>query len=345
MKVIDLFAGVGGLSLGFIQAGHEVVLAIESEKDIAKSYQLNHPKTYVVAEDITSLNYSSLFSMYKGVDIVIGGPPCQGFSQKGQRKTLDDPRNFLYKYFYEVVKLIKPKFFLLENVPNMISNMNGYFKNDIINSFNALGYTVDANVLTASNFGVPQIRNRAFFLGMLGNVGIKLPFDNARRTCVQEAIYDLPFIQSGEGKEFYNYTMFPTCEYQEKLRENSRGIYNHYATNHTSIAIERMSLIPKGKGRESLPKEHLTKSIFSGTWTRLTEDKPAVTITTRFDTPSSGMFIHPILNRCITVREAARIQSFPDNFIFFGTKSSQMKQVGNAVPPLLAYEIAKLIRS
>jgi DNA (cytosine-5)-methyltransferase 1 len=142
---------------------------------------------------------------------------------------------------------------------------------------------------------------------------------------------------------FFEYEGKPKSKYQKKLRGNSKGIYNHISTNHSKLAIERLKLIPKGKGREVLPPEHRTRSIYSGTWSRLIEDSVAATITTRFDTPSSGLFTHPILNRCLTVREAARIQSFSDNFIFYGTKTIQMKQVGNAVPPMLAGEIATVI--
>ena len=153
----------------------------------------------------------------------------------------------------------------------------------------------------------------------------------------------MPFIASAEGEDFYEYTYEPLSDYQKLLRKNSKGIYNHQSTKHSKIALERLAMIPKGMGREVLPQEHRTKSIYSGTWSRLKEDGVAATITTRFDTPSSGLFTHPILDRCLTVREAARIQSFSDTFIFYGTKFSQMKQVGNAVPPLLAFEIAKYI--
>lgn len=170
-----------------------------------------------------------------------------------------------------------------------------------------------------------------------------MPKPNNKKTTIKEAIYDSPNIKSGEGLDFYPYKNQPQSDFQKLMRKGSKGFYNHQATKHTKIALERLSLIPKGKGKEVLPAKHRTKSIYSGTWTRLRENEFAPTITTRFDTPSSGMFTHPILDRCITVREGARLQSFPDRFIFYGTKSSQLKQVGNAVPPLLAFEIAKII--
>lgn len=153
----------------------------------------------------------------------------------------------------------------------------------------------------------------------------------------------MPFIESGQGDEVSEYKTSPFSDYQKELRGTCDVLYNHVATKHSSIALKRLSLIPVGCGKEVLPPEHRTKSIYSGTWCRLLENGIAATITTRFDTPSSGRFTHPILDRCLTVREAARIQSFPDSFIFYGNKMSQMKQVGNAVPPLLAYAIAMQI--
>ena len=344
MRVADLFAGVGGLSFGFSMANFEIVFAIEHDSSIANTYKLNHLNTDVFSTDIEELNIKDLAQKYKNIDIVVGGPPCQGFSQKGKRLSLNDERNYLFKYFIGFVKEFKPKYFLLENVPNITTTSNGFFKNEIVNAFNELGYEVDVKTLIASDFGVPQNRKRAFFLGKKGSEKLLLPRTNNKKTSVKEAIYDLPQIQSGEGEDFYEYSSEPLSDYQKLMRKSSKGIYNHQATKHSDLALKKLSMIPKGMGKEVLPKEFLTKSIYSGTWTRLKEDGLAPTITTRFDTPSSGMFTHPILDRCITVREGARLQSFPDRFRFYGTKSSQLKQVGNAVPPLLAYSIAKIIK-
>lgn len=345
MKVIDLFAGAGGLSHGFAMADFSINFAIENDKEIAGTFRKNHPSTTVYDDDIRNLDINSLSNNHKEIDVVIGGVPCQGFSQKGKRLSTEDDRNYLFTYFIKFVEIFQPKYFLLENVPNITTTSNGFFKDEILSKFNKLGYEVDVKVLLASDFGVPQMRKRAFFLGKLGNQKLMLPSGNNEKTTVKEAIYDLPFIESGEGKAFYYYEKNPINNYQKLMRSGSDGIFNHQSTKHSKLALERLSLIPFGKGRESLPKEHLTKSIYSGTWTRLKENAFAPTITTRFDTPSSGMFTHPILDRCLTVREGARIQSFPDKFIFYGAKTSQLKQVGNAVPPLLAYEIAKVIKS
>lgn len=346
LRVIDLFSGVGGLSLGFRMEGFEISLANEIDKEIAESYTKNHPETKMINEDITKLNIEDVFKEYKNkVDVVIGGPPCQGFSQKGKRKSINDDRNFLFIYFYNVVKVLKPKYFVMENVPNLLTTENGYFKKEIIDLFEKIGYKITADVLIASDYGVPQNRKRAFIIGKLGKHKIELPNPLNINNTIWDAISDLAYLESGEGEFKQNYKLKPESEYQKLLREGSKYLYNHVATKHSEIAIERLMMIPPNKGREMLPKEHLTKSIFSGTWSRMIKDEVAVTITTRFDTPSSGKFTHPYLNRAITVREAARIQSFPDNFVFYGTKGSQMKQVGNAVPPLLSRQIALAIKN
>lgn len=343
LKVIDIFSGVGGLSQGFISKGFEIEFAIENDKEIARAYQLNHPNTTVYNDDIANVDFVNLKTKHPDIDVVIGGPPCQGFSQKGKRLSLNDDRNYYFRKFIETVKVFKPKYFVLENVPNILTTANGFFKNEIIRGFERLGYTVNTKTLNAADFGVPQNRKRAFFVGSLNGSLLKFPEPINVKTTIKEAIYDLPFIESGEGENYVDYNKKAFSGYQSKLRGKSKGIYNHISTNHSKIAIERLKLIPKGKGKEVLPEEHKTKSIYSGTWSRLLEDDVAATITTRFDTPSSGLFTHPILNRCLTVREAARIQSFSDEFIFYGTKTIQMKQVGNAVPPLLASEIATMI--
>lgn len=343
-KIIDLFAGVGGLSLGFEMSGFDIVLANEYDKPIASSYIKNHPRVNMIVEDITKLSLNQTFEKYKsGIDVIIGGPPCQGFSQKGQRKTINDERNFLFKYYYQVVKLVKPKYFLMENVPNLITTESGYFKKEIIKLFNDIGYSMSADILNAVDFGVPQNRKRTFILGKLGDKKLHLPKPAQKSVTIWDAISDLAFLESGQGEEVQEYRCIPQSEYQNILRSKSSLLYNHVSTKHSELAIKRMMLIPPESGKEVLPKEHLTKSIYSGTWTRMIKEEVSVTITTRFDTPSSGKFMHPYLNRAITVREAARIQSFPDHFRFYGNKCSQMKQVGNAVPPLLAKAVADVI--
>lgn len=342
--VIDLFAGVGGLSLGFEMKGFQVLLANEYDESIAAAYKVNHKSTDMIVGDITKLDLDKTFGAYKGkVDVVIGGPPCQGFSQKGQRKTIHDERNFLFKYYVAVVKLISPKYFVMENVPNLLTAEGGYFRKEIEELFNSMGYSLEYGVLNAADYGVPQNRRRAVIIGKLGEPAPKLPCAQKKTVTIWDAISDLAYLESGEGENEQAYRMAAESDYEKLLRKNSKILYNHVATKHSPLALERLALIPPNAGKEVLPKEHLTKSIYSGTWTRMKKDEISVTITTRFDTPSSGKFTHPFLNRAITVREAARIQSFPDTFKFVGNKGSQMKQVGNAVPPLLASAIADVI--
>ena len=344
-RVIDLFAGVGGLSLGFEQAGFQVVLANEYDAEIAAAYQKNHRESKMVVGDITKLDLEETFGPLAGnVDVIIGGPPCQGFSQKGQRKTIHDKRNFLFQYYVKVVELVRPRYFVMENVPNLLTAEKGYFQKEIAELFHNMGYSLNAGVLNAADYGVPQNRRRAVILGKRDGAAPELPRRQAKHVTIWDAIGDLAFLSSGEGQEKQPYADLPASNYAKSLRGDMNVLHNHVATRHSKLALERLALIPPNCGKEVLPEEHLTKSIYSGTWSRMIKDDISVTITTRFDTPSSGRFTHPYLDRAITVREAARIQSFPDSFIFLGTKSSQMKQVGNAVPPRLANAIADVIK-
>ena len=311
--MIDLFSGVGGLSLGFEMAGFKAVIANEYDASIAESYVKNRPHVKMIVNDITQLPIQETFSEYRGkIDLIVGGPPCQGFSQKGQRKSINDERNFLFRYYYEVVALVKPKYFVMENVPNLLTTEDGYFKKEIESLFESIGYKIVADVLNASDFGVPQNRKRAVIIGRLGDYPLSMPKPQTRKVTIWDAISDLAYLESGEGAEVQEYRYAPQSEYQRVLRDGSILLHNHVATKHSELALERLRLIPPNKGREVLPPEHLTKSIYSGTWSRMLKDDISVTITTRFDTPSSGRFTHPFLNRAITVREAARIQSFPD---------------------------------
>lgn len=338
MKAIDLFCGVGGLSLGLEMAGFQTVLGVEKNKDIAEGFKRNFPQAKCLVGDISKLSLNDYLDAIEGntIDLIAGGPPCQGFSQKGKRLSLNDERNFLFKYYLNLVAEIRPKAFLIENVPNLLSTSGGYFYNEILSSLEGLDYTVSAKVLKAEDYGVPQSRRRAFIVGIQGDNSFIFPEPNKDKVTVSDAISDLPVLKSGEGKDFFDYPSKAKSPYQARMREGSDGVRNHAATNHSAIALERLAMIPENGGKEHLPDEHLTKSIYSGTWTRLRANEQAATITTRFDTPSSGQFTLPTQDRCLTVREAARLQSFPDKFIFSGMKSTQMLQVGNAVPPLLA---------
>ncbi len=341
MKVIDLFCGVGGLSLGLEMAGFNAVLGLEKDEKIAEGYKVNFPKSRCLERDISTLSPEDYREILgdTDIDLIAGGPPCQGFSQKGKRLNLDDERNFLFKYYIDLVDSIKPKAFLIENVPNLLSTSNGYFYKEIQTALKAMGYTVSSKILNAKDYGVPQSRRRAFIIGIRGNTEFTFPTPLKKLVTVEDAIGDLPRLKSGESWDSLGYPNTAYSAFQKQIRKKSTNINNHKSTNHSDIALERLAMIPENGGKEYLPKEHLTKSIYSGTWTRLRSHEQAPTITTRFDTPSSGQFTLPTQDRCLSIREAARLQSFPDWFQFTGTKSTQMLQVGNAVPPLLAKSI------
>ncbi|TSD03407.1 MAG: DNA (cytosine-5-)-methyltransferase [Parcubacteria group bacterium Athens0714_16] len=341
MKVLDLFSGVGGLSRGFEMAGFCIVGALEYDKMIAESMKRNHKNTEIFVGDIRNIKPQKIKSKIKNVDVIIGGPPCQGFSLKGKRAGLNDERNFLFKEYIKYIKFFKPTYFVMENVPTILTEQGGYFKKQILNELTKVGYKISFGILDASDFGVPQNRKRAIFIGSLKDK-LLLPEKNTnRKITVWEAISDLSYLNSGDGNFESEYKIESRSKYQKKMRKNSKKLFNHVATKHSEIAIDRLKRIPPEKGKEFLSEK--ISSTFGQTWGRLEKNKPSPTIVTRFDTPSNGKNSHPFLHRAITPREAARIQSFPDDFIFFGNKSSIIKQIGNAVPPLLGEAIAKHI--
>ncbi len=277
------------------------------------------------------------------INMIIGGPPCQGFSNKGKNLGLKDPRNFLFLEYIEIVKALKPEIFIIENVKNIISCAKGYFLEEIKERLNALGYQLSYQILNAKDYGVPQNRERAFIVG-----ASRFSFDfnllePSQSVNVQDAISDLAYLCSNEGAFESDYLNPIQSSYQALMRKNSPKLYNHQATNHSQAALEKLKLINKEQGKECLPKNLHGKQQFKSTWGRLNWNKISPTIDTRFDTPSNGTNSHPELHRSITPREAARIQSFSDNYIFYGNKTSVCKQIGNAVPPLLALALGKAI--
>ncbi len=341
LKVLDIFAGVGGFSDGFRQCGFDISGAIEIDETIAHSLQQNHIKTKVFNNNIENIEPSMIKNEIGNIDIIIGGPPCQGFSLRGKREGLNDKKNFLFKKFIYFVEQLRPKYFVMENVPAILTDQNGYFKDEIIKSFENLQYSITVGILNASDFGVPQHRKRAIFLGKL-NGNIKLPESKKKHVSVWDAISDLAYLESSQGDFETDYKLSAKTSYQKQLRSKSKKLYNHKATNHSEIAIDRLKRIPPEKGKEYLVEK--ISSTFGKTWGRLEKNKPSPTIVTRFDTPSNGKNSHPYLNRAITPREAARIQSFSDDFIFYGHKTSIIKQIGNAVPPILSKAIADHIK-
>ena len=360
IKVIDLFAGCGGFSVGFEKAGYEIVKAVEFDKEIASSYCHNHPKTLMFAEDIGKIVDDDHFK--KGeADIIIGGPPCQGFSMAGARireknAFMNDPRNYLFRHYVNVVKIVRPKIFVFENVKGILSKDKGEIFNEIISAFgneeNFDGdkYYVHHKICKAVNFGIPQRRERVIIIGMLNqDFDIEKEFENNKEIIEQsypdffkpvslyDAISDIPSpSETGKAK-----LSSANTSYQRALRNKDGIISNHVATKHKNMAVGRMKRISTGQNWTALDEE--IHSVHSGAYGRLDWNLPTMTITTRFDTPAGGRFIHPQQDRTLTPREAARVQSFPDSFEFIGTKSSICKQIGNAVPPKLSYFLAALV--
>lgn len=331
--VIDLFSGCGGLSLGFEKAGFHILLGVDMWKDALLTYEYNHKNSKTLLADLAVLNPLIIQQVINNreVDVIIGGPPCQGYSIAGKR-LIEDERNNLYKSFVSVVRHFKPRAFVLENVPNILSIGDGIIKDSIISDFRSLGYNVSFKTVTASDYGVPQNRKRAVFIGLLDNT---FDFNFGRSSSPvtsYDALSDLPEHSLSDGEQ---YICPPLNRYQELMRYGSKGVYNHEETNHSQKTIDIISKVPDGGNYKNLPPELQNTRKVHIAWTRLNSQKPSITI----DTGHRHHF-HYRWNRIPTVRESARIQSFPDNFIFQGSKTSQYKQVGNAVPPLMAEAIA-----
>lgn len=348
-RVLDLFCGAGGFSCGLDQVdGFSTEVALDFDSSAANTFQKNFPDARCICGDICDDSIkNTIISLCKerNVNMIIGGPPCQGFSLKGKNLGLDDPRNFLFLEYVDIVSRVMPEVFVIENVKNMISSGNGFFINQIYEKFTTLGYTLNHGILNAYDFGVPQTRERTIIIGTLDPAGITLPDEHDdNRTTVRDAISDLSYLESGEGEDNSQYKNDPQSDYQRLLRKDMDVLYNHKATNHSQVALDKLKLIPPEGDKKSMPEDLYGNQQFMTTWSRLVWDKPSPTIDTRFDTPSNGRNSHPYLNRSITPREAARIQSFPDSFIFYGKKTSICKQVGNAVPPLLAKAIGEHIK-
>lgn len=359
MDVIDLFSGCGGLSLGFIDNGFKVVKAVEFDAKIAEIYKKNHPEVDLIVDDIKNIDNSEMFKL-GDAEIIVGGPPCQGFSMAGARIRegfIDDPRNYLFKHYFNIVKTVKPKIFIMENVKGIMTMQNGKIFEEIKSIFQdtkaleGKAYKLYYRVVKAKEFGIPQKRERMIIIGtLLDNIDIETlwnqTFQDIKKdyphyfdiVTVRDAISNLPSPTS----DGVITNQAPLTNYQEFLASSKSTIRNHIKTNHSKIAIDRMSRIESGENFNVL--EEKINSVHSGSYGRLRWDEQAPTITTRFDTPAGGRFIHPIENRTLTPREAARIQSFPDDFVFYGNKTTICKTIGNAVPPKISYFLARLTK-
>ncbi len=363
MTSIDLFSGCGGMSLGFRMAGFRSIFATDVDENAGKTFERNFPETPFMVKDICQITKEEVDKITGGVvpDVIIGGPPCQGFSLANKRRNRikDDPRNRLFYQFVKFIDWYSPKAFVMENVKGLLSMKKGAVIDTIIEEFTnaGRGYNVRKKVLCASDYGVPQMRERVIIIGIRNDLNIEptfpLPIDGC--VTVDDAISDLPIIHSSEGSEIQEYALEPQNDYQRLMRNNSQHVYNHVAMRHTKRLIERFAAIKPGQNlldvwethgavKRGAPNEK-SQIKFSQNNQRVFGDKPAPTIAASFQ----SNFIHPHLNRNFTAREGARLQSFPDDFIFEGMRTkmswekglSQYQQIGNAVPVLLAHHIAE----
>lgn len=365
---IDLFSGCGGLTKGFELAGIKSILASDVDENCEKTFKRNFLKTPFLRKDITHIEKQEIDDLLNGVqpDIIIGGPPCQGFSlaNKRRNKIADDPRNKLFYSFVKFINWYSPKAFVMENVKGLLSMQNGQVIHTIMEEFSnagTCGYKVAYKVLKASDYGTPQNRERVILIGYRNDLNIvpsfPAPYLMDKYVTVDDAINDLPIIESGEGKDGVKYKCEAQNDFQRFVRANSTYVNNHIAMRHTPRLIERFKAIKPGQSLIDVWETH--GAVKRGTPTEKSEIKfsqnnqrvfgnlPAPTIAASFQ----SNFIHPYLNRNFTAREGARLQSFPDDFIFEGMRTkmswekglSQYQQIGNAVPVLLAYAIAETI--
>lgn len=340
LNVIDLFCGCGGLSCGFEKAGYHVLLGIDNDEKALETFELNHNDSRSICGDITQITYENDIKPLmdgKTIDVIIGGPPCQGMSLSGPRK-FDDPRNKLYLSYIRLVEEIQPKAFVIENVPGLVGLFGGQIKDNIIRKFTDMGYDIQYKILCASDYRVPQNRKRVVFVGIRKGRFEYPPINRDKVSC-QMALSDLPTLEDELGCEEAEYIMEPQNEYQKLMRQNSDVVKNHIAAAHSDKVKKIISLVPDGGNYKDLPEEYRNSRNFHVAWTRFASDKPAPTI----DTGHRHHF-HYKYNRVPTVRECARLQSFPDDFIFLGNKTQQFRQVGNAVPPLMAECIAEQLK-
>jgi DNA-methyltransferase (dcm) len=386
LLAIDLFCGAGGLSEGLAQAGFNIPFASDIHPTYAQTYQYNHKNANVYTEDIRSLSNQDVLKLCKvkpgELDLLAGGPPCQGFSINAPVRSMKDSRNHLFLEFLRVANLLRPKYILIENVPGLVSLEKGAVVKAIYHSLNNLGYKVNHRILFAAHYGVPQMRWRTFFIATKLPKGESLfPFPThfatgvanfaggkslcykldskdslfapslVTQTTVWDAISDLPPLNNGTGSEEMSYSSRVQTPYQEQLKGNSKILFNHVAPKLGGINLERLKYIPQGGSWRDIPFDLLPKGLqrarrsdHTKRYGRLDPNGLCSTILTKCD-PHWGSFFHPTQDRVLSVREAARIQSFPDEFRFLGSLTEQYEQVGNAVPPLLAKAIGIEIAS
>jgi len=360
---IDLFSGAGGLSEGFRMEDFKILAANDYDKCAAATYKLNHLEVNFLdgpIQNITGQDFLNAARIKKGeLDVLIGGPPCQAFSVYNHKRGFHDERSGLFREYIRIVKALRPKIIVMENVTGMTSVENGRAITEIYKSLEMLGYNIEHRILKAEDYGVPQERRRLIIFGVYERCSVPWPEPTYHKegnerinvfNTVWDAISDLPMLKINEGFETGDYINDPLSNLQKYLRKYSKNIFNHYAPNLKPINIHRMQFIPQGGSWRDIPYELLPdgmkkakRSDHTKRYGRLKQNGLSSTILTRCD-PHWGAYIHPTQDRTLTVREAARLQTFPDRIKFIGSRVEQYKQVGNAVPPLLGKAIAKSVK-
>ncbi len=360
INTVDLFSGVGGASLGLEYAeGFNTLLVNDVDSDMCDSFKMNFTSYPVICDSIANINFKKEVKKSK-VHLVIGGPPCQAYSTSGKR-LMEDPRAVLYHQYYRCLLELQPKIFVYENVKGLLSMNGGLLLKDLKQLFASLGYNVQTRILNAADYGVPQERERVIVVGCRDGIKFKYPEPtHGKKTnglnhslfsdvplkpyvTLSDALSDLPLIKSGESSS--TYAKLPQNSYQEYLRSGKpKFILDHNASNHGPDLMRIIKHVPQGGLKNDIPEEFRPKSGFPNSYGRLWWDRPSTTITRNLGTPSSARCIHPLVDRALTTREGARLQSFPDHFKFSGSRSKKNLQIGNAIPPLLALAIASEIK-
>lgn len=344
---VDIFSGAGGLSLGAENAGINIGLAIEKDSSAAKTFSRNHPGVKMICEDIAKVKPAQ--HLTEPPFIVFGGPPCQGFSLSNTKtRTEENRNNFLFFEFVRFVEELQPEWFLFENVEGITTFNRGKTVEKIKECFAEVGYTTSEAVLYASDYGVPQHRNRFFMVGNRKGIQFEFPEKHAESVSVNEAISDLPCLENGQSSAELEYQLDleSVSPYARKMRAQSDAATQNFVTRNKDYVIERYKYIRQGQNWRAIPEELMQnyakkENCHSGIYKRLDGNIPSVVISNY----RKNMLIHPRQDRGLSVREAARLQSFPDHFVFEGSLMNIQQQIGNAVPPMLAQAIFSKILS
>jgi len=344
-NVLDLFCGCGGMSWGLSKKGFNIVAGFDIWEPALRTYQYNHKNAKAINLDIADVDPLEILGSMgiepESIDVIIGGPPCQGFSKNtpASGRFFEDPRNQLYKAYLRFVKEIAPKVVIIENVAEIYNAFDGVVRNEIINTLEEWGYKVSVEIIDMSNYGIPQKRRRCFFFAARKGFPA-FPKKSEEILSGWDAISDLPVVNQGEGYDGMPYSYDAANEYQRHMRKDSSLLFNHVANVMSPIQTARIASIGPGEGLKDMPKELQVKGGYSGAYGRLDYTSVAPTITRWVFHIGSGRFSHPREVRSLTMREAARIQSFSDDFHFVGSRNEQAGQIGNAVPPYFMEQLA-----